>query len=101
MDYSYKSIISLLDDSLRQSIHPLLLQDLKYHTISWIYIIREVCTVQHPSNRSLAYCTLLDVLWQMCHAWITYAMLRRTILLISKSYEANDGQQETPHSACL
>ena len=21
------------------------------------------------NNRSLAYCTLLDVLWQMCHAW--------------------------------
>ena len=52
-------------------------------------------------NRSLAYCTLLDVLWQMCHAWITYGMLRSTILLISKSYEAKDGQQETPHSACL
>ena len=53
---------------------------------------------QEGSNRSLAHCTLLDVLWQMCHAWITYGMLRRTIVLISKSYEANDGPQGTPHS---
>ena len=56
---------------------------------------------QEGSNRSLAYCTLLDVLWQMYHTEITYGMLRRAILLISKSYEANDGQQGTPHSTCL
>ena len=35
-------------------------------------------------NRSLAYPTLLGVLWQMCHAWITYGMVRRTIQMISK-----------------
>ena len=52
-------------------------------------------------NTSLAYCALLDVLWQMCHAWITYGMVRRTAFLTRKSYEANDGQQGTPHSACL
>ena len=27
---------------------------------------------QEGSNRSLAYCTLLDVFWQMCNEWITY-----------------------------
>ena len=27
---------------------------------------------QEGSSRSLAYCTLLGVLWQMYHAWITY-----------------------------
>ena len=32
---------------------------------------------QEWSNRSLAYSTLLGVLWQMCHAWITYGMVRK------------------------
>ena len=29
------------------------------------------------ANRSLAYGTLLGVLWQMFHAWITYVTVRR------------------------
>ena len=35
-------------------------------------------------NRSLAYPTLLGVLWQMCHIWITYGTVRRVFLTISK-----------------
>ena len=91
--------------------YPNYIQDsshLHIHTQNYIYILLlhvKYNNMPHPpqegSNRSLAYCTLLDVLWQMCHSWIMYGMLRRTILLINKSYEANDGQQETPHSACL
>ena len=26
-------------------------------------------------NRSLPYCTLLGVLWKMCHAWITHGIV--------------------------
>ena len=77
------------------------------YTKSHIYILLHVKynSMPHPpqegSNRSLAYGALLDVLWQMYHAWITYEMLRRTILVISKSYEAKEAQQETCYSACL
>ena len=30
-----------------------------------------------PCDRILTYGTLLDVLWQMYHAWITYGTVRR------------------------
>ena len=32
---------------------------------------------QEGSDRILTYGTLLDVLWQMYHAWITYGTVRR------------------------
>ena len=38
------------------------------NTIDYYY-----CTV----DRILTYGTLLDVLWQMYHAWITYGTVRR------------------------
>ena len=44
MDYAYKAILSILDDSLEQSIHPLLPSDLEYGPILWIYVIHEVRT---------------------------------------------------------
>ena len=31
----------------------------------------------NPTDRILTYGTLLDVLWQMYHAWITYGTVRR------------------------
>ena len=50
--------------------------------------------------------------WHIAHFWMSHGRCamdglpmgcsERTILLISKSsYEANGGQQGTPHSACL
>ena len=36
--------MSVLDDSIKQSIHPLLPPTLKYGPILWIYIVREVRT---------------------------------------------------------
>ena len=35
-------------------------------------------------NRNLAYCTLLGVLWQICHAWILYGTFRRTVLTMAR-----------------
>ena len=55
--------------------------------MSGCHVILLLCLVHegsHTNNRSLAYCTLLGVLWQMCHAWITYGMVRRIVLVISK-----------------
>ena len=47
----------------------------KLHISTYYYTCQHK-TMPHPpqegSNRSLAYSTLLGVLWQMCHAWITY-----------------------------
>ena len=40
---------------------------------------------QEGSNRSLPSGTLLSVLWQMCHVWITYAT-------VSGSIQAGDKQ---------
>ena len=51
--------------------------------ISTYYYSCKHKNMSHPphegSNRSLAYCTLLGVLWQMCHAWTTYGTVRRTV----------------------
>ena len=44
----------------------------------------DLCGVNKMVNRSLAYHTLLGVLWQICKAWITYGMVRRTVQTISK-----------------
>ena len=35
-------------------------------------------------NRNLAYCTLLDVLHQMFHAWIPYGMVGTTVQTLGK-----------------
>ena len=48
MDYAYKAIMPILDDSLKQSIHPLLPSDLKYGAILWIYVIHKARTVWFP-----------------------------------------------------
>ena len=47
------------------------------------------------TNRSLAYCTLLGVLWQMCHAWITYGTVRRTVQTMGKLGGTSGKYQET------
>ena len=44
MDLSYKAILSVLLDSIKQSIQPLLPPTLKYGPILWIYVVREVRT---------------------------------------------------------
>ena len=35
-------------------------------------------------NRSLPSWTLLAVLWQMCHVWITYRTSSRAVLMMDK-----------------
>ena len=50
MDLSYKTIMSILDDSIKQSICSLLPPTLKYGSILWIYMVREV--TPHPSSKS-------------------------------------------------
>ena len=61
--------------------------------------------MSHPpqggSNRSLAYSTLLCVLWQMCHAWITYGMVRRMFQMMGKLGGTNEKYQETCLFACF
>ena len=51
----------------------------KLHISTYYYACKHK-TMSHPpqegSNRSLACCTLLGVLWQMCLALITYGMVR-------------------------
>ena len=44
MDLSHEAIMSILDDSLKQSIHPLLPLEYKYGPILWLYVICEVRT---------------------------------------------------------
>ena len=53
------------------------------------------------TNRSLAYCTLLGVLWQMCHAWITYGTVRRTVQRMGKLGGTSGKYQETCLFACF
>ena len=38
----------------------------------------------HPSNRRLPLSTLLDVSWQMCHAWNTHGMATRAVLVVTR-----------------
>ena len=52
-------------------------------------------------NRSLAYCTLLGVLRQMCHAWITYGMVRRTVQIMGKLGGTSGMYQEACLFACF
>ena len=56
---------------------------------------------QEGSNRSLAYCTLLGVLWQMCYAWIIYGMVRRTVQILGKFGGTCGKYQETCLFACF
>ena len=55
----------------------------KLHISTYYYTCKHK-NMSHPPqegrNRSLAYCTFLGVLWQMCHSWITYRTFRRTIM---------------------
>ena len=44
MDLSYKAIMSVLDDSIKQSIWPLLPCNLIYGPILWIYVVYKVHT---------------------------------------------------------
>ena len=37
----------------------------------------DTVTISNAIDRILTYGTLLDVLWQMYHAWITYGTVRR------------------------
>ena len=56
---------------------------------------------QEGSNRGLAYCTLLGVLWQMCHDWITYGMFRRIVQTLGKLGGTSGEYQETCLFACF
>ena len=38
-----------------------------------------------PTNRSLPLWTLLAVLWQLCHVWITYGTVRSSTITMRKS----------------
>ena len=51
--------------------------------------------------RSLAYCTLLGVLWQMYHAWITYGMVRRTVQMMADWVVQVGKTKETCLFACF
>ena len=53
MDLSYKAIMSVLSDSIKQSIRPLLPPTLKYGPILWIYVVHEVRTASFQRIRSL------------------------------------------------
>ena len=53
MDLSYKAIMSVLSDSIKQSIRPLLPPTLKYGPILWIYVVREVRTTLFQCIKSL------------------------------------------------
>ena len=53
MDLSYKAIMSILDDSLKQIICPLLPSKYKYGPILWLYVICEVRTVLFQQIKSL------------------------------------------------
>ena len=46
MTYGYKAIMSTQDDALKQSIHPLLPEELKFGLILWIYVICEVWMIE-------------------------------------------------------
>ena len=53
MDLACKAIMSLLDDSVKNSIRPLLPRDLKYGPILWIYVVREVRTASFQQIKAL------------------------------------------------
>ena len=56
---------------------------------------------QEGSNRSLAYCTLLGVLWHMCHAWITHGMVGRNVQTMGKLGGTSGKFQEACLIACF
>ena len=76
----------------------------KLHIPTCYYACKQE-TISHPpqegSNRSLAYCTLLGVLWLMCLAWITYGMVRRTVQMLGKLGGTSGKYQETCLFACF
>ena len=49
---------------------------------------------QEGSDRILTYDTLLDVLWQMYHAWITYGTVRRIAQMLDRSGASMKNHQE-------
>ena len=49
----------------------------------------------------MAYCTLLGVLWQMFHAWITYGTFRRTFQTLGKLGGTSGKYQDTCLFACF
>ena len=53
MDLSYNAIMSVLSDSIKQSIQPLLPPTLKYGPILWIYVVCEVRTASFQRIKSL------------------------------------------------
>ena len=53
MDLSYKAIMSVVSDSIKQSIQPLLPPTLKYGPILWIYMVCEVRTASFQCIKSL------------------------------------------------
>ena len=53
MDLAYKAILSVLDDIVKDSIQPLLPQNLKLQAILCIYVIHEVCTASFKCTKSL------------------------------------------------
>ena len=53
MDYACKAIMSLLDDSMKQNICPLLPQDFKYGPILWIDVINAIHTASFQHIKSL------------------------------------------------
>ena len=60
----------------------------RYRTIkSWT---NTVMNRSGAPNRSLPLWTLLAVLWQMCHVWITYGTVRSNTITMRKSYGAYD-----------
>ena len=76
----------------------------KLHISTYSYACQHK-NMSHPpqegSNRSLAYCTLLGVLWLMCHAWITYGTIRRTVQMLGGLGVSSKKQQETHPIACF
>ena len=76
----------------------------KLHISTYYYACQHK-NMSHPpqevSNRSLAYCTLLGVLWQMSHAWITYGTVRRTVQMMGRSGVSSKKQQEIYPIACF
>ena len=72
--------------------------------ISMYYYTCKHKNMSHPPNegrnRSLAYCTLLGVLWQMCHAWITYGMVRRIVQMMGRPNGTSGKYQESYPFAC-
>ena len=53
MDLLYKAIMSMLSDSIKQSIRPLLRPTLKYGPILWTYVVCEVRTALFQRIKSL------------------------------------------------